>query len=237
MFEIVIVPQKWAGGQNLQIPRPVIGPIDFSSDRASLPAAWPFLGLVSGAVLLVKRGTTGRYLDALRGSEVAAVSIGIDPVGRGSTAFALSAGIAGLGGGLLAVLDGRLNLAQLQLHRACSGWCSWSPSGPGRSRRPSPPGSCSAVPRAHLRVDISALPDTLNPAQNPRPWPSPCSASAPSPTPSTPRASSRTRRAKSLAFANRRILRKTDPDADEPVEDRPDEAEEAPVAASTEAAS
>jgi len=79
MFQFVILPQKWAGGQNLQIPRPIIGPIDFSSTRAYYFLCLAFLGLVGGAVLLIKRGTVGRYLDALRGSEIAAVSIGIDP--------------------------------------------------------------------------------------------------------------------------------------------------------------
>ena len=57
---------------------------------------------------LVRAGTTGRYLDALRGSEIAAAVDRHQP-GRGSriVAFALSAGIAGLGGGLLAIQTGR----------------------------------------------------------------------------------------------------------------------------------
>ncbi len=46
MFQFVIVPQDWAGGQNLQIPRPIIGPLDFSSTRAYYFLCLVFLGLV-----------------------------------------------------------------------------------------------------------------------------------------------------------------------------------------------
>jgi ABC-type branched-subunit amino acid transport system permease subunit len=52
-------------------------------------------------VILVRKGTTGRYLAALRGSELAAATIGINPVRAKLTVFALSAGVAGLGGGML----------------------------------------------------------------------------------------------------------------------------------------
>ena len=52
------------------------------------------------------------------------MSIGINPRRARVTAFGLSAGIAGLGGGLLAVLDGRLNLLNYNFIRAWSGWCS-----------------------------------------------------------------------------------------------------------------
>jgi ABC-type branched-subunit amino acid transport system permease subunit len=60
-------------------------------------------------VIFVRRGTTGHYLDALRGSETAAQSIGINPAKAKIIAFALSAGIAGLGGGLLSMKTGISN--------------------------------------------------------------------------------------------------------------------------------
>jgi ABC-type branched-subunit amino acid transport system permease subunit len=59
----------------------------------------------------VRRGTTGKFLDALRGSETAASSIGINGSYNRVVAFSLSAGIAGLGGGLLVMLDGQANYA------------------------------------------------------------------------------------------------------------------------------
>src|SRR5262249_1350754 len=50
-----------------------------------------------------------RYLDAMRGSEVAAASIGINRNRARIVAFALSAAIAGLGGGLFASYEGAVN--------------------------------------------------------------------------------------------------------------------------------
>jgi ABC-type branched-subunit amino acid transport system permease subunit len=69
------------------------------------------LAIAGTVVLLVRRGTTGKYLDAVRGSEDAAASIGINSASQRVLAFALSAGIAGLGGGLLAMLDTQANYA------------------------------------------------------------------------------------------------------------------------------
>jgi ABC-type branched-subunit amino acid transport system permease subunit len=48
-------------------------------------------------------------LDALRGSETGATSVGIDPTRPRITAFALSAAIAGFGGALLASQQGEAN--------------------------------------------------------------------------------------------------------------------------------
>ena len=74
MWETVLVPQTWVSGGPLgvEVPRPLVGPIDFTDDRAFLLLCLVILALVGVVVLLVKRGTTGRYLDALRGSELAA---------------------------------------------------------------------------------------------------------------------------------------------------------------------
>ena len=47
---------------------------------------------MSLVVIAVRNGTTGRYLDALRGSETAAASIGISATRARITVFALSAG-------------------------------------------------------------------------------------------------------------------------------------------------
>ena len=60
------------------------------------------LALVMLGVALVQRGTVGRYLAAIRGSQTAAASLGISLTRAKMTVFALSAGIAGLGGALYA---------------------------------------------------------------------------------------------------------------------------------------
>lgn len=100
VFELLLVPLGWVSGGShpVRVPRP----IGFVDDRAFLVLCIVILAVVSVFVILIRRGTTGRYLDALRGSETAAQAIGINPTRIRILAFSVSAGIAGLGGGLLA---------------------------------------------------------------------------------------------------------------------------------------
>jgi len=107
MFESIFVPLDWVSGGVLptKVPRPTF----LGSDRTFLLFALALLTVIAIGVILVRRGTTGRYLDALRGSETAATSIGINPARARVIAFALSAGIAGLGGGLLAIQENQAN--------------------------------------------------------------------------------------------------------------------------------
>jgi branched-chain amino acid transport system permease protein len=108
MFDYVLEPVGWIGGGTtpVRVPRPVIGPFDLSNDKSFFIFCLIVLALVSVLVIFVRRGTTGHYLDALRGSETAAQAIGINPAKAKIVAFALSAGIAGLGGGLLSIQSG-----------------------------------------------------------------------------------------------------------------------------------
>ncbi|MBK5289483.1 MAG: branched-chain amino acid ABC transporter permease, partial [Acidimicrobiia bacterium] len=100
VFELLVVPLGWVSGgaRPVRVPRPV----GFVDDRAFLVLCIVVLVMASVFVVLIRRGTTGRYLDALRGSETAAQAIGINPTRIRILAFAVSAGLAGLGGGLLA---------------------------------------------------------------------------------------------------------------------------------------
>lgn len=111
MFESVLRPLEWVSGGSRppKVPRPLLGPLDLADDKAFLLVTMALLAIVGVLVLLVKIGTTGRFLDALRGSEVAATSIGLNPATAKIIAFALSAGIAGFGGGLMASFEGRVN--------------------------------------------------------------------------------------------------------------------------------
>jgi branched-chain amino acid transport system permease protein len=91
------------GGQSgVAVPRPVVGPIDFSANRSFFLLCLVILVICSFVVILVRKGTTGTFLAAIRGSEVAAASIGINRARAKITVFALSAAIAGIGGALLA---------------------------------------------------------------------------------------------------------------------------------------
>lgn len=115
-FNSVLVQLSWVGGglSPIEAPRPKIGPINIGLDRHGdavfLVMVAVFVVIFSVLVIWVRGGTTGRYLDAMRGSEVAAASIGINPNRARIVAFALAAAIAGFGGGLMASYEGAANI-------------------------------------------------------------------------------------------------------------------------------
>lgn len=104
MFEAVLVPLGWVSGGAvpLRVPRPLLGPVDLADDRWFLLFAVLCLAVVGIGVIRLREGTTGRYLQALHMSPTAAASIGISATRSRVVAFALAAGIAGFGGGLMA---------------------------------------------------------------------------------------------------------------------------------------
>ena len=111
-FDSVMVKFSWVNGQSLQdpfVPRPVIGAIDFGqSDRTYLVLCLVFLVVVATLVVLMREGTTGYSLRALRGSRLAGESVGISPARYRIIALRVSAAIAALGGSLLAMQAGRV---------------------------------------------------------------------------------------------------------------------------------
>jgi branched-chain amino acid transport system permease protein len=111
-FDNVMARFDWVGGGVVpeDAPRPTIGFINFDqSDKAYLVLCLLILVVVAVLVLAVRSGTTGRYLDALRGSETAAASIGINAARARITSFALAAAIAGVGGALLTIYERAAN--------------------------------------------------------------------------------------------------------------------------------
>jgi branched-chain amino acid transport system permease protein len=104
MFDSVLEKQDWVRGGRitLNVPRPSFA----SGDHAFFLLTLALLGILGVVVILIRIGTTGHYLDALRGSETAAASIGISRARWQVIAFAVSAAIAGLGGGLIAMQEG-----------------------------------------------------------------------------------------------------------------------------------
>jgi branched-subunit amino acid ABC-type transport system permease component len=114
-FDAVMVKLPWIGGgdtallQGTRVPRPTIGPWDLADDEKFLVLTILVFVVASLAVIQVREGTVGRTLRALRGSEVAAQSIGISPARARITAFAVSAFIAGIGGALLAMHQENVN--------------------------------------------------------------------------------------------------------------------------------
>lgn len=116
-FDAVLVRMPFLGGggtsllQGTRVPRPVLGPWDLSNDRQFLVLAVIVFVVAAVAVKHLREGTVGRTLQALRGSEVAAQSIGISPTRARVTAFAISGFLAGLGGALLAIQQKNVNYA------------------------------------------------------------------------------------------------------------------------------
>ncbi|WP_217423240.1 branched-chain amino acid ABC transporter ATP-binding protein/permease [Uliginosibacterium aquaticum] len=95
------------GGQNgiMGIVAPALGAA-LRGERAVAVLAVITAALALGAYLLLARGSWGAALRAVRDSETAAESIGLNPLVIKTVAFAVSALLAGLAGGLYAPLSG-----------------------------------------------------------------------------------------------------------------------------------
>jgi ABC-type branched-subunit amino acid transport system permease subunit len=71
----------------------------------------------------IARGSWGAAMRAVRDSETAAASIGVDPLVVKTVGFAFSAALAGLAGGLFAPLQGMVTPAcSRSCNRSCSCW-------------------------------------------------------------------------------------------------------------------
>jgi ABC-type branched-subunit amino acid transport system permease subunit len=111
MFQAVLLPLGWVSGGNtpLQVPRPVILGAHLTGDMGYLLLASLCVAVLGLAVVLVRQGTTGRFLDAVRGSSVAAAAVGINATHHQLVVFVAGAAVAGFGGGLLASYVGEAN--------------------------------------------------------------------------------------------------------------------------------
>jgi branched-subunit amino acid ABC-type transport system permease component len=114
MFQAVLVPLGWVSGGStpLRVPRPVILGVHLTGDLAYLILAVVCVALLGLAVVLVRQGTTGRFLDAVRSSEDAAAAIGVNATRQRLVVFVAAAAIAGFGGGLIASYTGEANYDQ-----------------------------------------------------------------------------------------------------------------------------
>jgi branched-chain amino acid transport system ATP-binding protein len=97
------------GGQNglSGIAGPSLGGL-VQGERAVALVAIALSGVLLAAYAWLSRGTWGAGLRAVRDSEVAAESVGLDPLRLKTVAFAVSAACAGAAGGLFAPLSGMI---------------------------------------------------------------------------------------------------------------------------------
>jgi len=107
----ILFPNSWIGNgaSGVTLPRPSAGPVSFVAARPFFLLSLIVLAVAAGVVKLVGDGTMGRYLSAVRGSELAATSVGIDVYRLRVLVFALSAALAGVGGALFGSLEGSLS--------------------------------------------------------------------------------------------------------------------------------
>ncbi|MCP5271126.1 MAG: ATP-binding cassette domain-containing protein [Burkholderiaceae bacterium] len=97
----------WTGGQNglMGIAAPSL-PGGLEGERAMAVLALLTVGVVLAGYTWLSRGTWGAALRAVRDAEVAAASIGLNPLALKTVAFAVSAVCAAAAGGLFAPLSG-----------------------------------------------------------------------------------------------------------------------------------
>jgi branched-chain amino acid transport system permease protein len=119
----VLLPEGYQAG----IVRPLLyGRWDLESDRAFYFTCVVALALAMGAALAFRNNRSGRVLIAVRDNQRAAASYGLSPVRVRLAAFAVSGGIAGLAGTLMAyqqhnVIPGTYNaLASIVIFLAAS---------------------------------------------------------------------------------------------------------------------
>ncbi|MGO4306225.1 branched-chain amino acid ABC transporter ATP-binding protein/permease [Cupriavidus sp. RAF12] len=95
------------GGQNglMGIAQPSLPGVE-GGERALALIALVVLGVALAAYARIARGSWGAAMRAVRDSETAAASIGVDPLVVKTVGFAFSAALAGLAGGLFAPLQG-----------------------------------------------------------------------------------------------------------------------------------
>jgi ABC-type branched-subunit amino acid transport system ATPase component/branched-subunit amino acid ABC-type transport system permease component len=104
----VLFQWTWLGGPQQQgwtIPRPALGPIHLSSNKTYAILLAVVTAGVAAVIVNLQKSSSGRAMAAIRSAEPAAVTAGISSVRNKLSLFAVSAGIAGLGGVLLVTYD------------------------------------------------------------------------------------------------------------------------------------
>ena len=98
--DLVIQDRFFFGGPPVEVGRPTLLGVSFESDRSFLVLCGAVFALVGIGVLALRRGPLGRRFAAVRDSEAACATLGLDTRGTKLLAFSLSASIAGIGGAL-----------------------------------------------------------------------------------------------------------------------------------------
>lgn len=106
----VLFQMRWlrGGDAGWAVPRPVIGPVDLSDDRAFGLALVVLVSLVAAALGALRNSPSGRAMLAVRSAPAAAMASGVSVLRTKLLLFTLSAGLAGFGGVLYASYNTRI---------------------------------------------------------------------------------------------------------------------------------
>ncbi|MFD9264421.1 ATP-binding cassette domain-containing protein [Streptomyces goshikiensis] len=106
----VLFQLRWLrnGDAGWPVPRPVIGPVDLSDDRALGVALVLLVALVAAGLSVLRGSPSGRAMLAVRSAPAAAMASGVSVLRTKLLLFTLSAGLAGFGGVLYASYNTRV---------------------------------------------------------------------------------------------------------------------------------
>ncbi|MGW6947847.1 ABC transporter permease subunit [Streptomyces xanthophaeus] len=106
----VLFQLRWLrnGDAGWPVPRPVIGPVDLSDDRAMGVALVVLAALAAAGLSALRNSPSGRAMLAVRSAPAAAMASGVSVLRTKLLLFTLSAGLAGFGGVLYASYNTRI---------------------------------------------------------------------------------------------------------------------------------
>ncbi|MCX4782867.1 ABC transporter permease subunit [Streptomyces sp. NBC_01264] len=106
----VLFQMRWLrnGDSGWSIPRPVIGPVDLSDDRALGVALVLLVAAVAAGLTALRDSPSGRAMLAVRSAPAAAMASGVSVLRTKLLLFTLSAGLAGFGGVMYASYNTRI---------------------------------------------------------------------------------------------------------------------------------
>ncbi|MGW6879926.1 ABC transporter permease subunit [Streptomyces goshikiensis] len=106
----VLFQLRWLrnGDAGWPVPRPVIGPVDLSDDRALGVALVLLVAMVAAGLSVLRGSPAGRAMLAVRSAPAAAMASGVSVLRTKLLLFTLSAGLAGFGGVMYASYNTRV---------------------------------------------------------------------------------------------------------------------------------
>ncbi|MGW6688154.1 ABC transporter permease subunit [Streptomyces sp. NPDC054961] len=106
----VLFQMRWLrnGDSGWSVPRPVIGPVDLSDDRALGVTLLLVVAVVAAGLSALRSSPSGRAMLAVRSAPAAAMASGVSVLRTKLLLFTLSAGLAGFGGVMYASYNTRI---------------------------------------------------------------------------------------------------------------------------------